>query len=358
MNASRDSLRAVLREQHIPEPSKDLLPRILASRAAGARVVLPRGGAPLVRWRLVGVWLAAAVLTVLGIGLARWLGSESNGDASRGDALYAALLRGTVVWPAPGSAQRASSTPRRARYPLVVEFDPQHVTGGTWVYERRTTIDDVLTQSTGRSTLSASSVDFDGAPAWVVTTQRGPVSDAHDSLWVSRGTLRPLRYALIANKGRTRILQLYSPDSVRETIDIIGPSGRHFQGAVALPGPRHAPVLASAHSASDLTLLTQALPLRRGWRGSVYTVGLVSPGGRMPPVTPLDLRVTARDRVTVPAGTFDCWRLEVAQPLPSGEYRSTAWVSVDQRWVVKAQDRGGDFVSEQLLVSYGASPSR
>jgi hypothetical protein len=51
----------------------------------------------------------------------------------------------------------------------------------------------------------------------------------------------------------------------------------------------------------------------------------------------------------VPAGTFDCWKLEVIQ---GGSARSELWVSRDRQWVVKTEYRGGDFVTEQVLTSY------
>lgn len=66
---------------------------------------------------------------------------------------------------------------------------------------------------------------------------------------------------------------------------------------------------------------------------------------------PLDLRVVGRDRVTVPAGTFDCWRLEIEIHL-WGTERGRIWVSRDKGWVIKKQFRGSDYVVNTLLESY------
>jgi hypothetical protein len=352
MNASLDSLRAELRELPAPEPSADLLPRILASRARGLRVPLPTG-----RRRAHVALLVAAALTVA-LGTAHWAGLGRAPSHEAAPDLYGDLLGGMPWLPTPGAAQERPVVTRAPRYPIITEYDPGRVAGGIWTYEQRTTTDEVLTRRTAGKTVALSRWDLEGGAAWFVTTWRDTLLDAADSAFYSNATLRPVRFALTGgHKGRTRIVQQYSSDSMRETIDITGPRERHFHGAIALPGPQTAPLLMFAEQ-GGLVPLVQALPLKRGWRGSVYAVGLVlhaSPGSPLPPFLPLDLRVTGRDRVTVPAGTFDCWRLAVAQRLPSGEYRSTVWVSLDRQWVVKTEERGGDFVSEQLLVSYTAT---
>ena len=67
----------------------------------------------------------------------------------------------------------------------------------------------------------------------------------------------------------------------------------------------------------------------------------------------LDLRVIGKDRVTVPAGTFDCWRIEVQTPRWDIE-RSLIWVSRDKGWLIKQERRGSDpnYVIIDVLESY------
>jgi hypothetical protein len=55
--------------------------------------------------------------------------------------------------------------------------------------------------------------------------------------------------------------------------------------------------------------------------------------------------------VTVPAGTFDCWRLEVEGYVWESE-RVQMWVSRDKGWLIKEQRRWSDYVVNRVLVSY------
>jgi hypothetical protein len=237
---------------------------------------------------------------------------------------------------------------------LISDLDLTRVAGGTWTYEGRTTTDGIHTGTTGQLAITASAARLDGTPVWLITTERSPVRDAADSLYVSRATLRPLRSAVNGRNSRTHIVQQYSADSVYETIDVTGRGERHLRSAVALPGAPETPGLVLSQFGTDLNLLSQALPLRRGWRGSAYTFGLASRAGPIPPFAPIAFRVIGRDVVTVPAGSFDCWKLEVIQGA-GGEARSYLWLSRDQQWVVKAEYRGDDFVFEQVLTTYAGA---
>jgi hypothetical protein len=254
------------------------------------------------------------------------------------------------------AAQEARIAPSRPKYAPIVDLNPSRVSGGTWTYEGRTTTDDIYTGTFGRRAITASATKLDGTAVWLVTTQRNPTPDMADSLFVSQATLRPVRYALNSRSSRIYIEQRYSRDSVHETIDVTGRRERHLRGAAALPATGEVVVLMGPF-ATDLHLLAQALPLQRGWRGSAYALDLVSPSRGLPPLTPVDFRVVGRDRVTVPAGVFDCWKVEVIQRDASGDFRSLVWLSRDQQWVVKIEYRGGDFVTEQVLTAYkGPTP--
>jgi len=333
--------RVVLREWPAPEAGSELRERILMSRAGGRRVGLPVDRSA--GWRVRLLVAAAAVVAIVAIA------TLGRGRANQG--AYADLLSGAPWWPTVSAAQEPRTPPRAPRYALIGDLDQTRVAGGTWTYEGRTTTDGILTGTTGQFAITASATRLDGTPAWLVTTERRPIPDATDSLFVSQATLRPLRYAVNSSNSRTHIVQQYSVDSVHETIDVIGRGERHLRNTVALPGALHTPGLVLSAFATDLNLVTQALPLQRGWRGSAYTFGLMSQAGPIPPFVPIDFRVVGRDLVTVPAGTFECWKLEVIRGY-EGEARSHLWVSRDRQWIVKAEYRGGDFVTEQVLTSY------
>lgn len=348
--------RVALREWPAPEAASDLRERILRSRAGGSRVPLPLDrGTP---WRLRLLVAAAAVVAIVAI--ADRVQQRRERPQEDGRDLYADLFGGVPWSPSVGVAQEASAAPTVPRYALIVAFEPSRVAGGTWTYERWTTTDDIITGRTGSITISASAVQLDGTPAWLVTTASGAVAAAADSLFVSRETLRPLRHTIHGPKSRVHVVQQYSPDSVHETIDWTAPNERHLRSSVQLPGIREAPLLTYP---TDLNLLAQALPLDRDWSGSAYVVQLITPGPTVgprffsPQFFSVDLRVIGRDRVTVPAGTFDCWKVEVIQRHGNVAFRTLVWASRDRHFIVKAEEKGGDFVTRHLLATYTTPPA-
>jgi hypothetical protein len=126
-----------------------------------------------------------------------------------------------------------------------------------------------------------------------------------------------------------------------------------LRGVMALPFPPNA-VFTNDWSHLRFRVLLPAFPLTRGWRGSLYQTGLFSksePGTLVQRAVPLNLRVVGRQRVSVPAGTFDCWRVEMESHLGDTQ-RWTMWVSRDQGWTIKVQFRGSDYIVNEVLQSY------
>lgn len=339
-------VRVALRDWPAPEAGSELRERILRSRAGGTRMPLPLDRVS--PWRLRFLVAAAAVVAAVAITDRVQRGPERPQEDGRD--LYSDLFGGVPWSPSVGAAQEASAVAIVPRYPLILDFDPSRVAGGTWTYETWTTTDDIITGRTGSSTISASAVQLDGTPAWLVTTRRGT-----DSLFLSKETLRPLRHTINGPRSRVHVVQQYSRDSVHETIDWTGPNERHVRSAVQLPRIQEVPLLTYL---IDLNLLAQALPLDQGWSGSAYVVQLINSGPSIGPrFFPVDLRVIGHDRVIVPAGTFDCWKLEVIQRYPNAEFRTLLWVSRGRQFMVKTEDRGGDFVVRHLLATYTTPPA-
>lgn len=343
-----------LRTLPAPEPPERLLSRILASRAAGERVVLPVNASASPRRILRYTAAAAAMVGVW------WVGSkalESRAER-RGEIPPSWVLGGAPFVPAAVFGQERAQPVRLPRYPLIAQIRPRRVHAGSWTYEGRTIADGVFTTSHGTPrTIIIAAGSLEGRPVWVVTT-----SMLLDTVFVNRVTLRPLRH--VSPMRHSHLLQQYSQDSVAEVLHLGPPPKereRTLRGAAILPDSGTGPMLVS-WSPYSLEVLTQGLPLDRGWRGSVYSANWVTATPRIPAFTTLDLRVTGTERVTVPAGTFDCWRLEVRE----GEDKSVLWVSEDNGWLVMRRHTSSDgsgkwrteWLNETQLVAVDTVPTR
>jgi hypothetical protein len=338
----RDELRKI----PAPEPSKDLLERILASRAAGVRVVLPEDRAATSRRAALLVTAAAAAVALV---MSTRGGDRRPVDPENG---YQNNAAGLPFWPADAMAQEAGP-PRRPRYEPVKSLRVARAQGGTWTYRTCTVFDDVLTNCRGRLTITVADARWEGHPAWLVSQQQKSVRDLSpdtlrtppDSTYFETSTLRPI-YA--AQGGvKFRLVRRFTGDTVREALDIGGAHPRSWRSSAGIPGDRDAP-LVLRWARVDLTLLLQTLPLDRWWRGSVYSVGLVGPDPSKTGFAPVDLRVVGSGRIEVPAGRFECWKVELPE---SPESMLTLWVSKDHGWLVKTEQQGWDWRAETALVS-------
>jgi hypothetical protein len=224
------------------------------------------------------------------------------------------------------------------------------------VYEQHEITDGILTNVTGRLTVTVRASYAAEKPAWIATTELEPFDArrAHvDTAVIRQSDLRPIRYAF--NAPRMKFAQTFSEDSVWETFAVTGPRSRSLTARGALPRSPSALLLPS-WDLSELGRLTQALPLERSWRGSLYQVLLIAIANpRLPWFVPIDLRVVGQGRVTAPAGTFDCWKVEVRGGKVWGD--ELFWVSKDRGWTVKTEQRAAsDWVREQVLASYVPTP--
>ena len=335
-----------LRKIPAPAPSRDLLERILASRAAGVRVVLPEDR-PATSRRAALLLTAAAAAVVLVMSTRG--GNRRPVDPENG---YQNNAAGLPFWPADAMAQEAGP-PRRPRYEPVKSLRVARAQGGTWTYRTCTVFDDIVTNCRGRLTITVADARWEGHAAWLVSQQQKSVRDRSpdtlrtppDSTYFEASTLRPI-YA--AQGGvKFRLVRRFTGDTVREALDIGGTAPRSWRSSAAIPGAQDAPIVLR-WARVDLTLLLQVLPLDRWWRGSVYSVGIVGPDPSKTGFAPVDLRVVGSGRIEVPAGRFECWKVELRE---SPESMLTLWVSKDHGWLVKTEQRGWDWRAESALVS-------
>jgi len=343
-----------LRVLPAPEASDDLLARILASRAAGVRVSLPEAIAATKRARYLRYAAAiAAALAAVG-----WFSWETLKPTVVEDKLPPAwVIGGTPLFPSAAFGQERALRISSPRYPLIATIQPTRVHAGRWTYKGSTTADGVFTTTYGQPrTIVIAAGSFEGQATWVVSSSM----EMFDTVLVNRATLRPLRY--VRSMLHSRLVQQYSHDSINELLHLSPPPKereRTLRGSAVLPDLGVSPILVS-WSPHSLEVLVQALPLGRSWRGSVYSANWVTMASSFPTFTTLDLRVTGTERVIVPAGTFDCWRLEARD----ADEKSVLWVSRDQGWLVMRRHTSSDgsgrfrteWVNETRLVAVDTTP--
>ena len=303
-----EAIQPELRAMVTPEPDPALLQRILASRAAGARIILPEAPEPArPAARLFTVGAIAAVLLLLVVPVLRRIPANPRDVTSVSFLLGSAAFAETrqpreALEPPPPSLPPIGFTRAGALRPLTLEMVRQ-------VRDSAGKLTDELT-----ATLSVAADTLSGTPAWRVTsTAHLAVGEQRrlsvESLYVARADLRMLRRSVHVSPyrrfDRINIQQRFPGDSVTGRMTTDGPSigpgrpiGRELPQAF---GPFVSEAMA--------TLVLMPAPLAAGWTGSASLLGwAVIPRDFF---TPMEFRVVATERVRVPAGEFDCWRLSL-----------------------------------------------
>jgi len=326
-----------LRTLPAPEPSGELLRRILASRAAGVRVVLPGVGSRVWSHQFVryaaGVVLVGSVATFSAIRIRR---SEERAAKTAWEARI-------PLMPAELFAQEPGGRLVKGSYPAVRDLEPSSLEPGKWVYRKKVMIDGILTDTATTDTVRIESTTFDARPALrIASTWASRAYVGLDTLIVSRIDLRPLRRWCCGHRT-SREFRFADRD--------VGPLFLS-QPAPGYAGTRVNPEMSlSVGFVNFLHLkpVLQALPLRDRWEGSLY----LSPLGPYDPF-PVDVRVVGHDRQTVPAGTFECWRLQLT--LPANRRALTVWISRGEQRVVRIRQEVSDGAIEEVLVAREATP--
>lgn len=222
-------------------------------------------------------------------------------------------LRDLMVDPATVTVeQRAADEP-------VADFavDPDRVTTGTLEY--------AIVMSAGGQSLeltSSRAVDrseYEGAAALrVVETTQLPGGSAADTTWLDAATLRPIARRIA--QGPARIALEFDGGRVTGSI-AAGP--QQMEVDVDSDEPLYA-------DGPALNLAVGALPLAEGYVTRLRTVNVMRAAG-----SPVRVEVTGEESVTVPAGTFDAWTVDV-EMVEEGN-RSTLWIDAESRRVVKAE---------------------
>lgn len=300
-----EGIRPELQALPTPEPPGELLGRILASREAGTRIILPdvRETRRPPQLRIASAVAVAAVLLLLAVPIREWVGRNalpsgvSTGAGFFGRVAFAQGPGEDEPGLPPVRAERAG-----AMRPLRVE------------YERRIRDRTGRLTSALRSDLALTADTFEGVAAWKVTSfDRDATTrqrrDDIETTYVARRDLRLLRRSIhvtpYSRFERINIQQRFAGDSVTGRMTTDGPSIGRGRPIARRLRPEFAPYIANAFGPFFL----MATPLARDWRGSASLLGwAVIPSDVFVPV---ELRVEGEERVRLPAGTFDCWRVSI-----------------------------------------------
>jgi hypothetical protein len=299
-----DAIRPELRAMTTPEPSPELLERILASRTAQVRVILPdptTSRSRVSRRAIVIAAIAAAVLLVVVPSIRR---PPAIGD----DVIASSVFFAREAYASPlNGAERTGLSPvalarPQAIHPLALEFSRRV----------RDATGQLVTESA--DSLTVALADVNGTPAWQITSRVREVVGTQrrvetETLYVARADLRMLERAVHVSPysrfERINIQQRFHGDSVTGRMTTDGPSIGAGRAIARVLGPERAPYLTDAFAPIAL----MSAPISSTWSGSAALLGwAVVPRDVF---VPIELRVEGEERLTVPAGTFDCWRISI-----------------------------------------------
>ena len=210
------------------------------------------------------------------------------------------------------------------------------------LHYRTTVLRDSTTLFAGELQFDVVETQYTGAPA-LLLVQAGAQGTAtmSDSLVVSRADLRPLHWS--ATQGVARLAAEFTPDTIFGAMS--SPLGRQN---IVIGNP--ADLLVSA-VAVDAVLAS--LPLSSGWRDSVHVLVVDAGGATTAPAT---IAVDGEERVTVPAGEYDCWVVSLETERGSARY----WVSKEQPLIVRSEQIlpqiGGAVLTRELSVAEMVGP--
>ena len=297
-----EGIRPELTAIPTPPATDALKARIIASRAAGVRHILPSpdaGPRLKISWP-VGIAIAATLVVLLipiTVRRSANLGDDIAGPDGFGNVAFAQ---------SPGKGARpvleaVRATATNKFRPLSVEI------------ERRVVDSAGRNARTSRHSLQVSAASVGGFAAWrVISVDREaqPTSRvAVESVYVAKSDLRLLRRSVHVSPynrfQRINVAQQFNGDSISGRMTTDGPSigaGRTFAREL----PR---AFAPFMTESMAPLFLMAVPLGPAWRGSASLLGWAVRDEDV--LLPIELRVEGSEMITVPAGRFDCWRLSV-----------------------------------------------
>lgn len=251
-----------------------------------------------------------------------------------------------ILWPRGGSrlpidedsswlVPRSALAQTNSRdFPPLSALLPGRIRAGTWTYRSTTRGPGGYLEDRGETVLTVAAAGHGPDSAWVLTRRgRQPIGTGGvsvDSVVVRRGTLAPV--------ARTRVpwggTMLFRGDSMLVELPRLG-----LRRGWPLPSIEREPYLV------ELATLLPAIPFAPGFRAGIPILAIF---GMDQPTLPLGMEVEGQDLVSVPAGTFRCYRVRL------GSWRDgdVWWVDSESGRLVKtARHWSGDMEDETVLTA-------
>jgi hypothetical protein len=325
-----------------PAAPHDLIERVLAERGAGQRAILPiEDDAPRRQWVRVAAGLTIAASVVIAAALAARVRPISHAPGIADDSVptLASVMTSIGVFPSLAYGQEAPNA--IPVYPIAaVDGSKLEPLGLTYEFSVVADSDVVGTPERGSTTIARAT--FGGRPAWRVTDQWfGHPTDIAETTYVDRGSLHPFaRTAHNVGTSHFVVEQRFVGDSLLGTMRTTTRSR-----SLARKLPPTGVVGPWLVGEGMPVALLQAVTLHPHWRGSAVVVGW---GGVRSDLTyPIEFIVDGEEHVTVPAGSFDCWRLTLLQ----GAHRQFIWIRKSDQLTVMSRDTSSTPGHEVVLVS-------
>jgi hypothetical protein len=211
---------------------------------------------------------------------------------------------------------------------------PPGIRAGAWKYSAQVELRDQR-QDLGMRTITIAPRNSEQGPAWlVVMAMQVEGQTLTDSVMMRRSELKPVSRHAVA--PQTDLL-LVTDDSMAHGLLTAGYSLTPLNVRL---GPR------SFLNYYTLRAAFAELPLARGWTGTASVLEL----GGEPIFVSLTLSVVDAEKITVPAGAVDCWRVTVKGPGIDEHY----WIGKERQDVIRTREPiGGRGAIMQLdLVSF------
>ncbi|HEX9829189.1 MAG TPA: alpha/beta fold hydrolase [Bacteroidota bacterium] len=170
------------------------------------------------------------------------------------------------------------------------------------------------------STRTVSEAQSGGKNVWrIIDVGSSPMGNAIDTLELDAATLLPVRRA--GQQGMATMWFTFKSDGVEGKI-VAGPQEMPINAKLA------GPVLSDG---AGIEIPLSTLPLAEGYTGTYEAFDMMQAKSKK-----MSLKVVGSENVTVPAGTFDTFKVEIT-PADGEAGGSTLWISKDSRRTVKSE---------------------